>query len=82
MISWAEARRQEGFKQGLEQGFEQGFNQGFNQGLGIALLRQIERRFSVTNADRERVRAASDREKLQAALDEVTEPESVLRLLE
>ncbi len=45
MISWAEARRQEGFEQ------------GFNQGLGIALLRFAERRFSVTNADCERVRA-------------------------
>ena len=45
MISWAEARRQEGL------------NQGFNQGLGIALLRFAERRFSATNADRERVRA-------------------------
>jgi len=35
-----------------------------------------ERKFSVTNADRERVRSAADPEKLQAALDEVTEPDA------
>ena len=70
MISWAEARRQEGLEQGLTK----------------TLLRQVDRRFSVTNADRERVRSAADPEKLQAALDEIIEPdatlESVLRLLE
>ena len=70
MISWAEARRQEGLKQGLTK----------------TLLRFAERKFSVTNADRERVRSAADPEKLQAALDQIIEPEatleSVLRLLD
>ena len=78
MISWAEARRQEVLKQGIEQGLE--------QGLTKTLLRQVERKFSVTNAERECIQAVADPEKLQAALDEIIEPdatlESVLKLLE
>ncbi|TVQ22215.1 MAG: hypothetical protein EA383_15805, partial [Spirochaetaceae bacterium] len=74
MISWEEARRQEGLQQGL------------HEGLVATLLRQVDRKFSVTQAERERIRAASDPEKLQAALDEIIEPaatrESVLKRLE
>ena len=70
MISWAEARRQEVLKQGIEQGLE--------QGLTKTLLRQVERKFSVTNADRECIQAVADPEKLQAALDEIIEPEATL----
>ncbi|TVR89867.1 MAG: hypothetical protein EA428_09470 [Spirochaetaceae bacterium] len=78
MISWAEARRQEGLKQGLEQGIEQGIEQGLNEGLVTALLRLVERKFSVTEAERERIRAVSDPDKLQAALDEIIEPGATL----
>ncbi len=66
MISWAEARRQEGLKQGIE------------QGLTKALLRLVERKFSVSAAERERIQAVADAEKLQAALDEIIEPEATL----
>ena len=70
MISWAEARRQE----------------GFNEGLTKALLRLVDRKFSITEAERERIRSASDPEKLQTALDEIIEPDatvqSVLKHLE
>jgi len=71
MISWAEARRQEGHKQGIEQ--------GLNEGLVTALLRQVERKFSVTEAERERIRAVSDPEKLQTALDEIIEPDATVQ---
>ncbi|TVQ26782.1 MAG: hypothetical protein EA383_04505, partial [Spirochaetaceae bacterium] len=64
----------------------QGLEQGLHEGLVATLLRQVDRKFSVTQAERERIRAASDPEKLQAALDEIIEPaatrESVLKRLE
>jgi len=62
MISWAEAHRQE----------------VLNEGLTKVLLRQVERKFSVEAADRERIQAVADAEKLQAALDEIIEPEATL----
>lgn len=51
-----------------------------------ALIRQMNRRFNLSASDLQKIRAVRDLNKLQAALDEIIEPnatrESVLRQLE
>ncbi|TVR94503.1 MAG: hypothetical protein EA428_00300, partial [Spirochaetaceae bacterium] len=52
----------------------EGEARGEAKGLAEALLRQLERRFTLSSAQLNRVRGVSDVPKLQAALDEIIEP--------
>ncbi|MFN2312627.1 MAG: hypothetical protein ABR590_11330, partial [Spirochaetia bacterium] len=52
--------------------------EGKAEGLSFALLRLLEREFSLGDRDRDEVRAVQDTEKLQRALEEVFEPGATL----
>jgi hypothetical protein len=66
MISYAEKKHREGKAEGKA------------EGLAEALVRLLERRFLPAPAELVRVREVTDTAKLQAALDEIIEPEATL----
>ncbi|MCA1755777.1 MAG: hypothetical protein LC641_13985 [Spirochaeta sp.] len=67
MISFREKARREGEAIGKA------------EGLAEALLRQLERRFTLNSVELERVREVSDVANLQAALDEIIEPDATAK---
>jgi len=81
MISYAESLRREGEATGVKKGKKE----GKAEGLAEALIRLMNRRFTPSASDIQKIRTVRDLSKLQAALDEIIEAnatrESVLRQL-
>ncbi len=63
IMTFAEAKIQEGRQEGRQEG------ELF--GKRAALLRQVSRKFTVTDAERERILSCNDSAALDAALDEI-----------
>ncbi|GAH69047.1 unnamed protein product, partial [marine sediment metagenome] len=79
-----EQGREQGLEQGREQGLEQGREQGLEQGLERGtllkekeiLIKQISKKFGISEKERSFIMAVADREKLDLALDEILFAES------
>mgnify|MGYP006301936021 FL=1 len=70
LMTFVEAKIQEGLQKGREEGREEGRQEGELLGKRAALLRQISRKFTVTDAERDRILSCDDPTALDAALDE------------
>jgi len=71
-------------KQGREQGIELGRQEGRQEGQQEALVRQISKKFGITEHERKLIESVDDLERLAAALDEIivaSSKEQVLRHL-
>jgi len=66
-MTYAEELLQEGLKKGMEQGLEKGV---LSEKRAV-LIRQLSRRFSLSDDERSRIESCGDRDALDAALDEV-----------
>jgi predicted transposase/invertase (TIGR01784 family) len=67
IMTFAEAKIQEG----LQRGREEGRQEGELLGKRAALVRQLSRKFTVTDPERERILSCDDSDALDAALDEI-----------
>jgi flagellar biosynthesis/type III secretory pathway protein FliH len=77
----AEKLRKEGMEQGIEKGIEEGKIQEKQQ----VLIRQLTKKYSLTEQDRQHISSITDPDKLDRALDEIVVAETkvqVLKLLE
>jgi hypothetical protein len=72
MRSIADSLREEGMMTGLEQGLEQ----GVEQGKADVLVRQLRRRFGLTEEEEAIVRDCHDAERLDEAADAFADPEA------
>jgi hypothetical protein len=80
-MTWAEAKRKEGVEEGLQQGREQGAQEGSLQRSRDVLIRLLERKFGLTDRERERISACGDQGALDAALDEILDAETKAQVL-
>lgn len=75
MPTIAEKLRQEGRKQGMQQGMEQGMQQGMQQGerkgKTTALIKLMNRKFTLTPEEEALIQSVQDQSKLDQALEEV-----------
>jgi len=62
--------RNEGLEQGMEQGMEQGLEQGSLRRSREVLIRLVDRKFGLTDTERERIMVCDDQGALDSALDE------------
>jgi hypothetical protein len=76
MRSIADSLREEGMMTGLEQGMTQGLEQGVEQGKADVLVRQLRRRFGLTEEEEAIVRDCHDAERLDEAADAFADPEA------
>ena len=76
MYSIADSLRDEGIELGKEQGLKQGLEQGRVQELRRVLVRQLGKRFGLTDDDRALVADCADIEDLEAAAERLVEPEA------
>jgi len=80
-----EQGREEGIEQGIEQGREEGIEQGIEQGELIekqnVLFRLLSRKFSLNDAEKEKIRSCRNPEKLDAALDTILTAEEKSEVL-
>jgi flagellar biosynthesis/type III secretory pathway protein FliH len=85
----AEKLRKEGMEQGIEKGIEEGLVKGIKEGKiqekQQVLIRQLTKKYSLTEQDRQHISSITDPDKLDRALDEIVVAETkvqVLKLLE
>ncbi|TVQ28533.1 MAG: hypothetical protein EA382_01815 [Spirochaetaceae bacterium] len=69
-MTYAQELLAEGRTEGLKQGLEQGMEKGSLQRSREVLIRLVNRKFGLTDAERERVMVCDDQNALDAALDE------------
>ena len=77
-MTYAEAKRKEGLEEGLRHGVERGALQRSRD----VLIRQLDRKFGLTEAESERIMACADQASLDAALDEILDASSKAQVLE
>jgi hypothetical protein len=69
----------------MEQGIEKGIEEGKIQEKQQVLIRQLTKKYSLTEQDRQHISSITDPDKLDRALDEIVVAETkvqVLKLLE
>ncbi|MFW5685799.1 MAG: hypothetical protein ACOC0O_04015 [Spirochaetota bacterium] len=66
----------------IQEGLQKGRQEGEVLGKRSALLRHLSRKFSVTDAERERILSCDDSDALDAALDEFAPAKSKAQVLE
>ncbi|WP_027369829.1 Rpn family recombination-promoting nuclease/putative transposase [Desulfovermiculus halophilus] len=71
MPTIADKLRQEGMQQGMQQGIQQGMQQGELQGKRIILLKQMQRKFSLTSGEVALITSVQDQATLDQALESV-----------
>ena len=74
MYSIADSLRDEG----IEIGFRKGRNEGRVEEIRRVLLRQLEKRFDLTDKDRGLVTACTDIDNLEAAAELLIEPDATI----
>ncbi len=74
-MTYAEELLREGRQKGREEGREEGRREGELQDKRAILLRQLSRKFTVTEEERGRVLSCDDPAALDAALDEIVTAE-------
>ncbi|TVQ18486.1 MAG: hypothetical protein EA382_17650 [Spirochaetaceae bacterium] len=80
-MTYAQELLAEGRNEGLKQGLEQGLEQGSLQRSREVLIRLVNRKFGLTDAERERIMACEDQSALDAALDEILDAGSKAQVL-
>ncbi|TVQ18488.1 MAG: hypothetical protein EA382_17660 [Spirochaetaceae bacterium] len=76
-MTFAQVMLEKGRNEGLEQGLEQGSLQRSRE----VLIRLVDRKFGLTDAERERIVACEDQSALDAALDEILDAGSKAQVL-
>jgi hypothetical protein len=71
MPTIADKLREEGMQQGMQQGMRQGMQQGEIQGKRIILLKQMQRKFSLTSGEESLITSVQDQAVLDQALEAV-----------
>jgi hypothetical protein len=72
-MTYAQEMRREGFQEGRQQGSLQQSRE--------VLARLVDRKFGLTDAERERIMACEDRQAMEAALDIILEAETKEQVL-
>ena len=81
----AEKLRKEGMEQGIEEGIEKGLKEGELKGKlkdkQQVLIRQLSKKYSLTEQDRQHISSITDPDKLDRALDEIVVAETKEQVL-
>jgi hypothetical protein len=81
----AEKLRKEGMEQGIEEGIEKGLKEGELKGKlkdkQQVLIRQLSKKYSLTEQEREHISSITDPDKLDRALDEIVVAETKEQVL-
>ena len=70
-MTYAEELLQEGLQQGRQEGRQEGLQRGELQDKQRVLIRQLAKRFGLSDSEREHIESCEDRDALDAALDEI-----------
>jgi predicted transposase/invertase (TIGR01784 family) len=85
VMSYADVLKREGLERGIQEGLREGLEEGRQEGrlqkTREVLIRQLDRKFTLTAADRERIQSTQDPAALDAALDEIVDAESKVAVL-
>ena len=72
---------QEMLEKGRNEGLERGVEKGSLESRRETLARQLNRKFGLTDAERERISSCDDQAALDAALDEILDAETKAQVL-
>jgi flagellar biosynthesis/type III secretory pathway protein FliH len=75
VMSYADVLKREGLERGIQEGLQEGLEEGRQEGrlqkTREVLIRLLDRKFSLTPADKQRIQSTQDPAALDAALDEI-----------